>query len=274
MSDERPSFTDPWPQLALGDGLGAPIAIGGELTAGSVLGAHRRAVFCQPRCDQYEIARDQATYAPDVRAGDIPILPGEGNPYATLWWSPAVRYVIPVRNIRISRSLRRTIRTSDWATTLDADFDGIIAGCRGDRKPRWITDELVVVLLTLKDAGCVHTVEVWEGEQLVGGLFGCVAGSVFVMESAFHRVPDASKVAIVDLAWRARDGGITLLDTEVKSNYTIQLGACPMPRQEYLTHAGADPGPVTIRGGRQSARRLLESPTSLQLEALGGGVTG
>ncbi len=107
-----------------------------------------------------------------MRAGDIPLLSSNGNSYATLWWSPAVRYVIPVGKLHLGHSLRQTIRRNDWVTTLDAEFDGVIAGCRGDRKPRWITDELVEALRALKQAGWVHTAEVWNDDQLIGGLFG------------------------------------------------------------------------------------------------------
>jgi leucyl/phenylalanyl-tRNA---protein transferase len=258
MSGDPLSFTDPWAEIRLGDGLGVPVAIGGELTPGALLGAHRRAVFCQPRCDEHEIARDEAIYAPDVRAGDIPLLPSRGNPYATLWWSPAVRYVIPVSEVHLSRSLRQTIRGHDWFTTLDTDFDGVIAACRGDRKPRWITDELVAALRALKHAGWVHTIEVWSGGQLIGGLFGCAVGNAFVMESAFHRAPDAAKVAIADLARRAEGSRITLLDTEIKSDYTLRLGASPMPREDYVPRLEGGAGPGVIESGRKRAQDLLD----------------
>jgi leucyl/phenylalanyl-tRNA--protein transferase len=256
------SFADPWTDVPLGAGLGVPVAIGGDLTPGALLGAHRRGVFCQPRCDRTEIARDEATYGPDVNAGDILILPGPGNPFATLWWSPTIRYIIPVGRLHVSRSLRKSIRARDWTTTLDADFDGVIAGCRGDREPRWITDELVAALRELKEAGWVHTIEVWDANQLIGGLFGCAVGSVFIMESAFHRTADAAKVAIVDLARRAGPSGITLLDTEVKSDYTLRLGALPMPRKDYLIELKSRTGPVAIQDDRQHARCLLEHPAS------------
>lgn len=258
MKEASPLFTDPWSQFPIGAGLGVPVAIGGGVTPGALLGAYRRAIFCQPRCDQDEIARDEATYAPDVRAGDIPVLPGNNNPYATLWWSPAVRYVIPAGKLHMSRSLRQTIRRNDWVTTFDAEFDGVMAGCRSDRKPRWITDELVEALRVLKHAGWVHTAEVWANDQLIGGLFGWALGSVFVMESAFHRAPDAAKVAIADLARRAGSSGITLLDTEVKSKYTLQLGASPISREEYLIQLEGCTGPRTIQADSKRAQYLLD----------------
>jgi leucyl/phenylalanyl-tRNA--protein transferase len=105
--------------------------------------------------------------------------------------------------------------------------------------------------------GWVHTVEVWDDDQLVGGLFGCAVGSVFIMESAFHRAPDAAKVAIADLAGRAAASGIALLDAEVKSTYTLLLGAHAMPRADYLIHLGTTAKPPIIQGGRKNANRLL-----------------
>ena len=120
-----------------------------------------------------------------------------------------------------------------------------------------MTGELIHALRVLAAAGWVHTVEVCDGSQLIGGLFGCAVGSVFIMESAFHRKPDAAKVAIADLASRVAGGGGTLLDTEVKSDYTVRMGAFPMPREEYLAHLRARRGPGTVRSGRRSAHDLL-----------------
>jgi len=160
--------------------------------------------------------------------------------------------------LHLSRSLRKTIRTHDWITTLDTDFEGVIGGCRVNRKPRWITDELVTSLRVLKQVGWAHTVEVWDHNQLIGGLFGIAVGGVFIMESAFHRTPDAAKVAIADLARRAEAGGIALLDTEVKSSYTIQLGALPMPREDYLIHLETPRKPPAIAATRKRARYLLD----------------
>jgi len=253
---------DPWTGVRLGDGYGVPVAIGGELTPGAILGAHRRAVFCQARSDPQQITESKAIYTPDVTAGDVPVLPGSGpgSPYAILWWSPAVRYVIRPDRVHLGRTLRRSIRGSGWHTTLDQDFDGVMAGCRGDREPRWMTDELIGALHVLADAGCVHTVEVWDRGDLVGGLFGCAVGGVFVMESAFHRVPGAAKVAVADLACRVAGSGITLLDTEVKSDYTVRMGAFAMPRDDYLAHLRARARPGAIHSGRRDVRDLLDVP--------------
>jgi leucyl/phenylalanyl-tRNA--protein transferase len=227
-------WRDPWDQIQLGEGLGVPVAIGGELTPEAVAGAHRRAIFCQPRSDARYIAQSESLYAPDVAAGDIPLLPSNANPYRLLWWSPAVRYVIHSGTLRLGRSARRSIRCADWITTVDADFDGVMAGCRGNREPTWITDELIRALKGLAHIGLVHTVEVWEGSELIGGVFGFTAGCVLIMESTFHRRPDAAKAAIADMIVRASEVGYRFFDTEVKSDYTMRMGAEPVRRSDYL----------------------------------------
>lgn len=235
---------DPWDGVETGAGLGVPVAIGGRVSPAALLGAHRRAIFCLPSADPGQIAEREATYGPDVAAGDIAVLPGTGNPYATLWWSPATRWVIPAGEVHLGRSAFRSIRAGGWTITLNRDFDGVIDGCRGDREPRWITDELAGSLRVLAGAGHAHTVEVWEGSELVGGLFACSSGSVMIMESAFRRRPDAAKAAIADLSARAAEAGFTYLDAEVKSGYTERMGARAMARPDYLGYV-ADGAQVT-----------------------------
>ena len=240
--------SDPWSDIELGPAIGVPAAIGGELTPRTLMAAYHRGLLCQPRSDPAEISRNEVAYGPDVRAGHIPVLPGPGNPYALLWWSPHDRYVIPAGRLHIGRTLRRAIRDCGWTTTVDADFAGVMAGCRGHREPRWLTDELIAVHDELRDQGTTRTVEVWEGSRLIGGLFGRSLGKVFIMDSAFHAKPHASKVAIADLGARAAQAGYALLDAQVKTEYTVQLGAIPVPSHEYLAQLGqADPGVIDTR---------------------------
>lgn len=223
-----------WDHVTLGDGVGVPVAIGGDLTPDLLLAAHLRGVFCLPRCEAADIAQGEATYGPDVQAGDIPLLPCASNPYANLWWSPTTRYVLPVREIHLGRTLRRTIRSSGWSTTVNRDLDGVLEGCRAARSPQWITPGLADCLRALHHRGWVKSIEVWDEGRLVGGLFGFALDEVFVMSSAFHTEPDAAKVAIADLAHRAAAGSIRLLDAQVKTDYTLRLGARGIPRHEYL----------------------------------------
>lgn len=257
MSASSLELADPWTSADLGAGIGVPAAIGGELTPATLKGAYRRGLLCQPRCSLVEISRNEAIYGPDVLADHIPILPGPGNPYALLWWNPHKRYVISTGGVKIGRTLRRTIRDCGWTTTIDADFHGVMAGCRGHREPRWITDDLLAVHEALRDIGWTRTVEVWEGTQLVGGLFGCALGRIFIMDSAFHVRPDAAKVAIASLAHRTMAAGYTLLDAQVRTDYTIRLGAFPIPRCDYLAQLSEAAIPGVLDTSMSPASGLL-----------------
>lgn len=229
---------DPWQGLDLGPGGGVPVAIGGEVSAPAVLGAYRRGIFCQPRTEPGEIAANRRLYEPDVAAGYIAVLPGEDDPYATLWWSPATRFVLPADQLHIGRTLRRTLARNGWTTTVDWDVRRVIGACRTGREPCWLTDGLVSALGVLSDHGWIRSVEVWDGDDLIGGLFGCAFEHVFVMDSAFRTRSDAAKVAIVDLARRASHCGIALLDAQVRSEYTDRFGAVSMTRAEYVRQLG------------------------------------
>jgi leucyl/phenylalanyl-tRNA---protein transferase len=248
---------DPWLDVEVGPGFAAPVAIGGRITAESLLGAYHRAMFCQPRTDPEQIELNRMLYSPDVSSGDIPILPGDGDPYSTLWWSPQTRYVIPAAEVRLGRTSRRSLRNSTWTTTVDTDFEGVIAGCRADREPCWLTGGLVSALRDLWEAGWVRTIEVWDGARLIGGLFGCALAGVFIMDSAFHLDPEAAKVAIADLGRRTAGGGISLLDTQVRTEYTVRMGAREMPRDEYLDRLDVYKGQGAVDGGLGYARDLL-----------------
>ncbi|MGW5350935.1 leucyl/phenylalanyl-tRNA--protein transferase [Streptomyces sp. NPDC004031] len=248
-----------WDHVTLGDGIGVPVAIGGDLTPDLLLAAHLRGVFCLPRCEPADIAHNAATYGPDVQAGDIPLLPSASDPYARLWWSPTTRYVLPVGEVHLGRTLRRAIRASGWTTTVDRDLDAVLDACRAARSPQWITPELTDCLRALHRAGWVRSVEVWNGSRLVGGLFGLAVGQVFVMSSAFHTEPDAAKAAIADLARRSAEGGIRLLDAQVRTDYTVRLGARGIPRREYLDWLAPSPlAPGVLSTGPTPAARLLE----------------
>lgn len=253
----QPVTADPWEHVPLGHGLGVPVAIGGDLTPHTVLAAHLRGLFCLPRCEAGDIADNEATYSPDVRVGDITLLPSTSNPYSVLWWSPQTRYVIPTAEVALGRTTRRTISKHNWTTSLNQDFEGVLDACRGSRQPRWITDPLIDCLHTLHQDGWVKSIEVWDEDELVGGLFGYALDSVFVMSSAFHRQPDTAKIAIADLARRTAAGSIRLLDAQVPTDYTLRLGARGIPRSEYLRWLRAPQRPGSLEDGRKPARRLL-----------------
>lgn len=235
------------------------MAIGGEVTPATILWAYRRGLFCQPRSVPAEIAEHESLYNVDVRAGDVPVLPGDGNPYAVTWWSPRIRYCIPVTGIKINRSLRGTLRRCGWTTTADQAFDHVIMACRVDRSPAWLTDDLVSAMRTLHADGWAHSVEVWEAGDLVGGLFGCAIGKAFVLDSGFHRRPDAVKAAVIDLASRCASAGLEILDMQVRSEYTIRLGAASMRREEYLSYLAGVSRPVALKTNPAAVARFAPS---------------
>jgi leucyl/phenylalanyl-tRNA---protein transferase len=255
----RPS--DPWDDVTLGPGGGVPVAIGGSLTWESVLGAYRRGVFCQPRAETAEIRDNERLYAPDVAGGFITVLPGAENPYSVLWWRPDTRYVLRPDRVHVGRTLNRTLRRSDWTTTVDRAFDKVLENCRAGRSPCWLTDDLVAALRELSSRGWLRSIEVWAGEDLVGGLFGCAFESVFVMDSAFRHRAEAAKVAIVDLARRGADCGIALLDAQVRSEYTVQLGAAALSRADYAAALGAGDQCTLLPTERRHSCALAGTPS-------------
>lgn len=152
------------------------------------------------------------------------------------WFSPDPRAVIVCGGVHVSRSLRRTLRRSGWTTTVDLASTRVIQGCR-DRpgEGTWITDEMAAAYDRLLDLGWAHTVEVWNGEDLVGGIHGLLVGGVFTGESMFHRASDASKVALLDLVTRLGDAGGVLLDAQLMTPHLESMGARPWPRDRFLS---------------------------------------
>jgi leucyl/phenylalanyl-tRNA---protein transferase len=160
------------------------------------------------------------------------------------WWSPDPRGVLPLGELRVSNSLRRSCRR--FETTVDAAFDEVIAACmgRGPADEEWLTTELRDAYAELHRLGWAHSVEVWSREprQLAGGLYGVAIGGLFAGESMFHRQRDASKVALVALVERLRSAGDAdrrLLDVQWSTPHLESLGVRPVPRSDYLRRLGA-----------------------------------
>lgn len=152
------------------------------------------------------------------------------------WFSPDPRAVIPVDGVHVSRSLRRTLRRCGWTTTVDHAFPAVMAACgtnRGD-DGTWITSEMLAAYSALHDLGWAHSVEVWDGTTLVGGIYGVQVGGVFTGESMFHRTTDASKVALVDLVQRLAGAGGHLLDVQILTDHLASMGAVEVPRERFL----------------------------------------
>lgn len=152
------------------------------------------------------------------------------------WVSPEWRGIMPLDGFHASKSLRKAMRKSGWQIRVDSDWDGIIEGCATvgeDRSTTWINGTIRAVYGELFRRGVAHTVEVWDGEYLVGGLYGLAIGSAFFGESMFHRRTDASKMAMAHLVERLNAGGFTLLDTQFITPHLASLGGMEISRAEY-----------------------------------------
>lgn len=212
-----------------------------------------RWVFPDPReagpDDVVAVGADLApgTLLAAYRAGLFPMHLPDGGPLA--WWSPVERGIVPLGEFSPSRSLRRSIRR--FRTTVDACFESVIAGCADPARPQgWITDEIADAYTTLHRLGFVHSIETWDGDRLVGGLYGVSIGGLFAGESMFHTETDASKVALVRLVEIMRSVEGALLDVQWASDHLISLGAVAVSRADYLerlAHAVAAPVPEPFR---------------------------
>lgn len=194
----------PDPDQADQDGV---VGVGADLAPGTLVDAYRRGIFPWPHT---------------------------GVPLP--WFSPDPRGVLALDGVHVSRSLTRTLRRSGWTTTVDRDFAAVVRGCAEDRDDEgtWITPAMARAYRRLHDLGWAHSCEVWQGEELVGGLYGVQVGGVFTGESMFHRVSDASKVALLDLAVRFAEVGGRLLDVQLTTPHLRSLGATDLPRDRFL----------------------------------------
>lgn len=148
------------------------------------------------------------------------------------WVDPRYRGVFNLHNFHISRSLSRHIRQNTYTIRTNTDFLGVVAGC-ADRPETWINAEITALYLALHRTGFAHSLEVWDGDALVGGVYGVTLGSAFFGESMFSRRKDASKIALAWLIHRLRAGGFTLFDTQFLTPHLASLGAVEIPRSEY-----------------------------------------
>jgi leucyl/phenylalanyl-tRNA--protein transferase len=166
------------------------------------------------------------------------IFPWPHEGYPLLWFSPDPRSVLPAGKLRVSRRLVRRIRNAGFRISLDRAFPKVIEGCA--RAPRrgepgtWITPGMIETYTVLHEAGFVHSAECWHDDQLAGGVYGVSIGGIFIGESMFARVPDASKVALVTLVRQLERWGIDLLDAQIRTEHVARFGAEDWPRDRYL----------------------------------------
>ena len=180
------------------------VGVGADLEPGTILSAYRSGLFPMP-----------------VRRGLL------------AWWSPDPRAVIPLDGLRVSRSLRRSIRR--FEIRVDTAFQAVLEACADRHRPgAWISKDIKRAYSRLHQLGWVHSVEVWTPTgRLAGGLYGVAIDGLFAGESMFHRESDGSKVALVGLVDRLRDRGATLLDVQWATPHLVSLGAVEVSRVRY-----------------------------------------
>ena len=178
-----------------------------------------------------------------IRAYQAGIFPMAEDATSTdvFWVSPPLRGIMPLDGFRISKSLHKALKKHPYSIRVDTDFETIIHGCATagtDRETTWINPTIRALYGELFRRGHVHTVEVWDGEALVGGLYGLSLGAAFFGESMFHRKTDASKIAMAHLVERLNAGGYRLLDTQFVTDHLASLGGIEIPREVYEVRLG------------------------------------
>ena len=182
------------------------------------------------------------TITPDVllrayAAGIFPMAESRDDP-SIHWIDPNRRGIIPLDNFHTSRSLRHRILHSNYTIRIDSDFSGVVQGC-AERDETWINGDIFSLYLALHRAGYAHSLEVWEADALIGGVYGVTLGAAFFGESMFSRRTDASKLALAWLVDRLRAGGFTLFDTQFLTAHLASLGAVEISRADYRARLAA-----------------------------------
>lgn len=200
MNQDNP-YGFPNPLHARRDGL---VALGGDLTVPRLVEAYRRGIF-----------------------------PWSVDPIS--WWSPDPRGILELESFHVSRSLRRVLNQGRFQIHRDRDFVGVIEGCAcAPRDGNWITADFIDAYERLHQAGYAHSVECWDEQGLAGGVYGVAVGGLFAGESMFHRVTNASKVALHALVQHLKAKGFQLLDIQMVTPTTEALGATQISRADYL----------------------------------------
>lgn len=152
------------------------------------------------------------------------------------WVEPDMRGIIPLENFHIPRSLKKTLRKTSFTISIDTDFKAVITECAKETTTRdntWINDQIKELYCELHELNHAHSFEVWDNDQLVGGLYGVRLGRAFFGESMFSRKTDASKIALVHLVYQMKKQGFILLDTQFTTEHLEKFGAIEIPKHEY-----------------------------------------
>ena len=163
----------------------------------------------------------------------------EGDPI--IWYSPDPRMVLFPQDLKISKSMKQVIRKNEFTVTFNQDFSGVISNCKNiyrvsDQGETWITDDMQQAYIDLHKKGIAKSVEVWLGDELVGGLYGIDLGTVFCGESMFSKVSNASKIAFISLVQKLKNENYKLVDCQVYNNHLASLGADEISRKEFMKY--------------------------------------
>lgn len=204
----------PFPPLeqALDDGL---LAVGGDLSFQRLLNAYRNGIF--PWFNEHD-----------------PIL----------WWAPDPRMVLFTDQIKVSKSLQKTINKKRLSITMDTAFTDVMAACAAPRKNThgeiesgtWIHPDMIEAYSILHQQGIAHSIECWQDDVLVGGLYGIAIGHIFFGESMFSTLRDSSKIALVTLCQQLKDWGFPLIDCQIHSNHLASMGAIEIKRKQFIAY--------------------------------------
>lgn len=222
----EPVFPPTSSALTAEEGANGLLAAGGDLSPQRLLAAYQRGIF--------------PWYSP-------------GDPI--LWWSPNPRMVLIPAQMKISKSLSRTLRNGNYEVRLDSAFAQVIRACsetpREGQRGTWIVPEMQAAYLQLHQLGYAHSVETWIDGKLVGGLYGLALGRAFFGESMFSHVTDASKIALAHLCRYLQERDFEIIDCQMETAHLASLGAHPIPREDFLAqlsvltqHITASPWPT------------------------------
>ena len=235
--DEPTLFPDVERALIEPDGL---LAIGGDLCIERLCAAYQHGIF-----------------------------PWYSDGQPILWWSPNPRAVLFLDDLKISRSLQKVLRNQDYRITLDTAFDNVIQYCaqsREDSNGTWIVDEMQHAYLEMHAAGFAHSAEVWQGNELIGGLYGVSLGGAFFGESMFSRQNNGSKIALVYLVAQLKAWGFGFIDSQVYSDHLGSLGATNIPRKDFIRRLNTETDKPTRMGPWQltieSINKNKQAPSS------------
>lgn len=249
-------MSDPFAALDVAGARYTLIAVGGTLDAPTLVSSYRAGVFPWPSSGAAEQGLERQARRL-VRRGAVTRLSGDDG--LVPWCSPDPRAVLLADNVVVSRSLRSRLRRCGWQATVDTAFDAVVQGCADRSGGTWITTRMREAYGELHRSGGAHSVEIWDGDVLVGGLYGVLVGSVFCGESMFHRETDASKVALVELCDRVREAGFRLIDTQEQTEHLASLGQVLVRRSDYLDAlAVLRDRPARLAVDRRPVARLAE----------------